>query len=49
LKVKNRYFEEDTKFDRMEFLKVGIKYKILTNWKDINSWLNSTFSNIIVK
>jgi DNA polymerase-1 len=49
LKVKNRYFEEDTKFDRMEFLKVGIKYKILQNWKDINSWLNSTFFNIIVK
>lgn len=49
LKVKNRYSEYNTKFDRFEFLKVGMKYKILQNWKDINSWLNSTFSNIIVK
>lgn len=49
LKVKNRYSEYNTKFDRFEFLKVGTKYKILQNWKDINSWLNSTFSNIIVK
>jgi 5'-3' exonuclease len=49
LKVKDRYDEENTKFDKFEFLKVGMKYKILQNWKDINSWLNSTFSNIIVK
>jgi len=33
----------------MDFLKVGMKYKILQNWKDINSWLTSTFTNIIVK
>lgn len=49
LKIKNRYIEDDTKFDRMEFLKVGIKYKIIDSWKDINSWLNSSFSNLIVK
>lgn len=49
LKIKNRYIEADNKFDRMEFLKVGIKYKILERWKDVNSWLNSSFSNIIIK
>ena len=49
LKVKNRYNEVDVKFDRFDFLKVGMKYKILQNWKDVNSWINSTFSNIIVK
>jgi 5'-3' exonuclease len=49
LKVKNRFNETDKKFDRMEFLKVGMKYKLLQNWKDITSWLNSTFFNIIVK
>jgi DNA polymerase I len=49
LKIKNRYIETDNKFDRMEFLKVGIKYKILERWKDVNSWLNSSFSNIIIK
>jgi DNA polymerase I len=49
LKIKNRYIETDKKLDRMEFLKVGIKYKILESWKDVNSWLNSSFSNIIIK
>lgn len=49
MKVRNRYFETDTPFDRFKFFQIGLKYKILNNWKDLNSWLNSTFSNIIVK
>ena len=49
LKIQNRFKEENVAFDRFKFLQIGIKYKILQNWKDINSWLNSTFSNIIVK
>lgn len=49
LKVKNRYIEEDTKFERFDYLKVAVKYKIINNWKDIISWLDSTFSNIIIK
>jgi len=48
LKVKNRYNDSNVKFERMEFLKIGMKYKILQNWKDVNSWVNSTFLNIIV-
>ncbi len=27
----------------------AMKYKILQNWKDINDWLKSTYTNIIVK
>jgi hypothetical protein len=49
LKILDRFNEPNKKFDKMEFLKVGMKYKILQNWKDINSWLTSTFTNIIVK
>jgi hypothetical protein len=33
----------------LNFLKVGNKYKVLQNWRDINDWLQSTFHNIITK
>lgn len=49
LKILNRFDEPNKKFDKMDFLRVGMKYKILQNWKDINGWLSSTFNNIIVK
>jgi DNA polymerase-1 len=49
LKIKNRYLEEDVKFDRMEFLKTILSYKMTNSWKDVTSWLNSSFSNLIIK
>ena len=49
MKILDRFAEPNKKFDKMEFFKVGSKYKILQNWVDINDWLKSTFSNIIVK
>ena len=49
MKILDRFREPNKKFEKMEFFKVGAKYKILQNWSDINDWLKSTFSNIIVK
>ena len=49
MKILDRFREPNKKFEKMEFFKVGAKYKILQNWTDINDWLKSTFSNIIVK
>jgi len=49
LKILDRFHEEDITFSKLDFLKVGNKYKILQNWRDINDWLLSTFNNIIVK
>lgn len=49
LKILDRFNEDNKPFEKIEFLRVGLKYKILQNWKDINDWLQSTFSNIIVK
>ena len=49
LKINDRFAEPNKKFDKMEFIKAAMKYKILQNWKDINDWLKSTYTNIIVK
>lgn len=49
LKILDRFNADDTDFKKIDFLKVGQKYKILQNWRDINDWLHSTFQNIIIK
>jgi 5'-3' exonuclease len=49
LKILDRFNESNKKFDKMDFIKAAMKYKILQNWKDINDWLKSTYTNIIVK
>ena len=49
LKILDRFNEEDIQFKKLDFLRVGQKYKILQNWRDINDWLHSTFQNIIIK
>lgn len=49
LKILDRFNENDIEFKKLDFLKVGQKYKILQNWRDINDWLHSTFHNIITK
>ena len=49
LKILDRFNTEDIEFDKLQFIRVGTKYKILQNWRDINDWLHSTFNNIINK
>jgi 5'-3' exonuclease len=49
LKILNRFNEHDRKFNKIEFLSVASKYKILQNWGDVNDWIKFTFSNIITK
>jgi 5'-3' exonuclease len=49
LKILDRFNEPNKKFDKFDFIKAAMKYKILQNWKDINDWLKSTYTNIIVK
>lgn len=49
MKILDRFNEEDISFDKLQFIRVGTKYKILQNWRDINDWLHSTFNNIITK
>ena len=49
LQILDRFNENDIEFKKLDFLRVGQKYKVLQNWRDINDWLHSTFHNIITK
>lgn len=48
LKIISRFNDNDIVFDKIKFIKVGNKYKVLSNWNNINEWLHTTFSNIII-
>ena len=44
--IMGRYDESVPKFDKQLFLKYGLRNRILDGFKDINDWLQSTFSYI---
>jgi len=49
LKIVERFREEVESLDKMKFIGLGMKYKILQNWIDVNDWLRSSFGNLILK
>ncbi len=46
LKIVDHWNEPTPKFDRFEFMKVGLKHKILDAFSNVTDWLNSTFNNL---
>jgi len=46
LKIVDQWNDETPRFDRFEFMKTGMKYKILDSFGNVTDWLNSTFSNL---
>jgi DNA polymerase-1 len=46
MKIIDRFNEPTTKFSKQEFLKVGLKTRILDSFPNITDWLQSTFSHI---
>jgi hypothetical protein len=49
MKVLDRFNEEIKPLDKISFLKILLKYKVVSNFGDINDWLKTTFGNIITK
>lgn len=49
LKILDRYREPDEKFDKLQFIRVGTKYKLLQNWKGVNNWVHDVFKSIITE
>ena len=43
----DRFNEPITPLNKMDFMKILLKYKVIGNFGDINDWLKSTFGNII--
>ena len=46
MKIIDRFNEPNSKFSKQEFLKVGLKTKILDSFPNVTDWLQSTFSHI---
>jgi DNA polymerase-1 len=46
MKIIDRFNEPTLKFSKQDFLKVGLKTKILDSFPNITDWLQSTFSHI---
>ena len=49
MKVLDRFNEEVKPLNKIDFLKILLKYKVVNNFGDINDWLKITFGNIITK
>lgn len=44
----DRFNEPIKPLNKMDFMKVLLKYKVINNFGDINSWLNETFGYLII-
>tara|TARA_B100000902_G_scaffold302129_1_gene289997 strand:- start:1923 stop:2978 length:1056 start_codon:yes stop_codon:yes gene_type:complete len=45
----DRFNEPITPLNKMDFMKLLLKYKVVNNFGDINDWLKTTFGNLITK
>jgi DNA polymerase-1 len=49
MKVLDRFNEEIQPLNKMDFMKILLKYKVIGNFGDINDWLKTTFGNLITE
>ena len=47
MKILDRFNEEIKPLNKMDFMKVLLKYKVVNNMGNINDWLKTTFCNIV--
>jgi 5'-3' exonuclease len=47
MKILDRFNEEIKPLNKMDFMKVLLKYKVVNNMGNINDWLKTTFGNIV--
>lgn len=47
MKILDRFNEEVKPLNKMDFMKVLLKYKVVNNFGDINDWLKRTFGGIV--
>ena len=44
----DRFNEEIKPLNKMDFMKILLKYKVVNNFGDASDWLKTTFGNIII-
>jgi len=47
MKTLDRFNEPITPLNKMDIMKILLKYKVIGNFSDINDWLKTTFGNLI--
>ena len=47
MQILDRFNEDIQPLNKMDFMKILLKYKVVNNFGDINDWLKTTFSNIV--
>ena len=47
MQVLDRFNQEIKHLNKIDFLKILLKYKVVNNFGDINDWTKSTFGNFI--
>ena len=47
MQILDRFNEKIKPLDKMDFMKILLKYKVVNNFGDINDWLKRTFGGII--
>ena len=49
MNVLDKFNESLNPINKLDFMKVCLKYKVVNNFGDLNDWLKATFGNIIIK
>lgn len=49
MNVLEKFNETLNPINKLDFMKVCLKYKVVNNFGDLNDWLKATFGNIIIK
>jgi hypothetical protein len=47
MQVLDRFNQEIRPLNKIDFLKILLKYKVVNNFGDINDWTKSTFGNFV--
>ena len=47
MQVLERFNQEIRPLNKIDFLKILLKYKVVNNFGDINDWTKSTFGNFV--
>ena len=49
MNILDKFNEPNNQLNKLDFMKVSLKYKVVNSFGDINDWLKATFGSLIVK
>jgi hypothetical protein len=49
MNILDKFNEPNNQLNKLDFMKVALKYKVVNSFGDINDWLKATFGSLIIK